>query len=878
MKASRIKHFSYTALALAVSLALFNQANAQEKGPFINSENKNGSQKIAVNTRRIPDKAHTKSQITGSFTQRTLEVMNTPASEKYLKNPRLSDAATFPMRLVSKLNDNPWRNSPKYPIPNKDLACFYGVPSYRTPVKFDLDTTPIKVTANTVTGDISEDNKQVLIYKGKVEVTQADRVLNTEKLVYSGQERTLTSTGGYVLHDPEYTVISENDLEHNLEDKTLTTTDATYLMNGSVISGTAKSLVIDNKKGTKTLKGATVSGCPIHKRSWHLSSSTFEIEKDDYFASAWNDVLYLGGIPVFYTPYANIPITKKRRSGLLPVSVEYNSGNGFSYSAPIYLNLAPNYDATLTPGRDAKHGALYEAEFRYMPFSNVSGTINGTYLPDDPRWYPENNDYKRWFINVKQNIWFLDHDMNIDIDYSKVRKDDYTYISDISQKNAAITDSSLVQSIKTTFDKDHFDASVELRQYQNMYSTTTFSTFRPFDILPQIKFRAYDTFGPVTAKFKSELTKFSLDKMVDKKTVGIKRAHAEQSLKYLVFEGYGSTADIEAIGFLTHYSQDDLRYMPDTYTQRLGFDKYDDSVTRALYYLSAHAKSTFERKVLDMNHTQTLEPEIKYQYIPYKDQNNIALYDTTRRYDDYYTLFSPLKYAGIDRIANLNSITAGVSTRLLDMHDKEVFRAGIAQAYNFSDNRVKLYQTDELSTNPKTPIEGMIDALPFDGVSVHAQAQYDPNKGSFYNYNASIRYTDVVTGFSVGSSYRYYKNGNYRIDDQTPVDLKQIGGEIKLPISANWSAFGASYKDLRQKYNIDTKVGLKYEECCYSVTLLYEDYMKMDWAEMKHTKDKIIGLQFELKGLFAVNVRGIDDPNGTGTHYIPSLDLANLNR
>ncbi|MGN1281222.1 MAG: LPS-assembly protein LptD [Succinivibrio sp.] len=878
MKASGIKQFSYTALAAAVSLALVNQAYAQEQGPVFSSEQLSHSEKIAVNTHRIPDKSKIRSQITGSFTQRTLEAMSSPASEKYLKNTRLSDAATFPMRLVNLLNDNPWKNSPKFPIPKKDLACFYGVPSYRTPVKFDQDTTPIRVTADTVSGDISEDNKQILVYRGKVEVTQADRILNTEKLIYSGQDKTMTSEGGYVLHDPEYTVSSDNRLEHNLEEKVLTTTDATYVMNGSVLSGTAESMVINNKAGTKTLKGATISGCPAHKRSWHLSSSSFEIEKDDYFASAWNDVLYLGNVPVFYTPYANIPITKKRRSGLLPISLEYSSGNGFSYTAPIYLNLAPNYDATLTPGRDAKHGNIYEAEFRYLPFNNVSGTINGTYLPNDPHWYPENNDYKRWFINVKQNIWFLDHDLNMDVDYSKVRNDDYTYISDISQKNAAITDSSLVQSFKTTYDRDHYDASVELRQYQNMYSTTTFSTFRPFDILPQIKFKAYDTFGPVTATFKSELTKFSLDKMVDSKTVGIKRAHAEQSLKYLVFDGYGSTVDLEAIGFLTHYSQDDLRYMPDTYTQRLGYAKYDDSVNRALYYLSAHAKSTFERKVLDMNHTQTLEPEFKYQYIPYKNQDNIALYDTTRRYDDYYTLFSPLKYAGIDRIANLNSVTAGLSTRLLDMHDKEIFRAGIAQGYNFSDNRVKLYQTDELSTNPRTPIEGMIDALPFEGVSVHAQAQFDPNKGHFYAYSASTRYTDAVTGFSIGASYRFYRDGNYKISDQTPIDLKQIGGEIKVPISSNWSAFGASYKDLKQKYNIDSKVGIKYEDCCYSVTLLYEDYMKMDWSENKHTKEKIIGLQFELKGLFALNVRGIEDPNGTGTHYIPSLDPTNLNR
>lgn len=113
-----------------------------------------------------------------------------------------------------------------------------------------------------------------------------------------------------------------------------------------------------------------------------------------------------------------------------------------------------------------------------------------------------------------------------------------------------------------------------------------------------------------------------------------------------------------------------------------------------------------------MNHTQTLEPEFKYQYIPYKDQSNIALYDTTNRYDDYYTLFSPHRYAGIDRIANINMATFGLTSRLLDAHDREVFRAALAQGYNFSDNRVKLRQTDTLSTNPRSPLEALIDVVP----------------------------------------------------------------------------------------------------------------------------------------------------------------------
>src|SRR5574344_735205 len=112
-----------------------------------------------------------------------------------------------------------------------------------------------------------------------------------------------------------------------------------------MLNGTAQKHVLDNKNGTKTFEKATLSTCPIDKRSWHLSSSSVTMKKGDAFGDAWNDVLYIGKVPVFYTPYAHFPITNKRRSGLLVPSAGFSTSTGISYAQPIYLNLATNYDA-----------------------------------------------------------------------------------------------------------------------------------------------------------------------------------------------------------------------------------------------------------------------------------------------------------------------------------------------------------------------------------------------------------------------------------------------------------------------------------------------------------------------------------------------------
>lgn len=901
MKKARIEKISLATIAIAVSIALCSNAYANAEtvkaNDLDNSNTKNYPSKqnsddsYSVKTTRLSKPITEHGQVTQNFATKTAEQMTLKTSEAFLKNLGFADSSTFPKRLLNTLAKNPWRAAPSSPIKYRDLACFYGVPSYRPPVKTTEDS-PVNVTADSVSGEMLQKNKQVLTYTGNVVVTQGDKEIVSDKVIYSGANRTLTTDGSSVLSSGEYTVHTDSPAQYDLDKKTISLQQSKYQMNGSVMNGEAKEHVNDGVEKTKLFKKATLSGCPIDRRSWHLYSSSISMKEGDSFGEAWNDVFFMGPVPVFYTPYANFPITNERKSGLLPAMVEYKSGSGLSYELPIYLNLAPNYDATVTPGHDSKHGNIYDLEFRYLPFKNFSGSINGTYLPNDSSFSrviensdgtseTDSTDHKRWFINLKNNLNFLQNDLNFILDYSKVRKGDYTYLSDISQKNAAITDSSLMQSLKATYVQDHYDLSAEARKYQSMYSTASYYTYRPFALLPQLKASVYDTAGSFRFRTKAEFTRFSIDKYTsDNKNVNMDRYHLEPSVHFNAYDSYGTTVDFGATGYLTHYQQNDLKYFSSSYKTRLGYSDYEESVNRALYLLEARAKTTLERKVLDMNHTQTLEPEIKYMYIPYKNQDNIALYDTTDRYSDYYTLFSPHYYAGIDRIANLNTITAGFTSRLLDAHDKEKVRFSIAQAVNLENNKVKLYQYSVLREKHSSPIQATIDAIPFNnGFSVHAAAQYETQDSRFTAYNTALRYTDSASGFMAGVSYRFFKDGNYLVTAPTTAeDLSQLGLEAKLPISANWTLFGASYRDLKQSYNIDTKLGLRYEDCCYAVSLLYENYLKYNYKNKIHESDKIIGLNIEFKGFYEINLRGINDPHGTSTHYLPSLMPTDLNR
>lgn len=80
-------------------------------------------------------------------------------------------------------------------------------------------------------------------------------------------------------------------------------------------------------------------------------------------------------MPVLAVPYFNFPIDDRRTTGLLSPTFGYSNESGVQLTAPVYLNLAPNYDLTLTPSYMSKRGAKLDAEFRYMTESFGSGRI-----------------------------------------------------------------------------------------------------------------------------------------------------------------------------------------------------------------------------------------------------------------------------------------------------------------------------------------------------------------------------------------------------------------------------------------------------------------------------------------------------------------------
>ena len=99
--------------------------------------------------------------------------------------------------------------------------------------------------------------------------------------------------------------------------------------------------------------------------------------------------------------------------------------------------------------------------------------------------------------------------------------------------------------------------------------------------------------------------------------------------------------------------------------------------------LSLDAGLVFEREAGSRDHlVHTLEPRLRYTWIPFRDQDDLPVFDTALPDLNLVQLFRTNRYVGADRLGDANELAAGLTTRLL--------RAESGQQYLDGDHRPAL--------------------------------------------------------------------------------------------------------------------------------------------------------------------------------------------
>lgn len=737
-----------------------------------------------------------------------------------------------------------------------DLAsqCMLGVPSYNRPlVKGDTNDLPVTINADSAKGNYPDN----ATFTGNVDINQGNsRLLADEVQLHQKQPegaqapvRTVDALGN-VHYDDNQVILKGPKAWSNLNTKDTNVWEGDYQMVGRQGRGTADLMKQRGENRYTILENGSFTSCLPGSNTWSVVGSEVIHDREEQVAEIWNARFKLGPVPIFYSPYLQLPVGDKRRSGFLIPNAKYSTSNYFEFYLPYYWNIAPNMDATITPHYIHKRGnIMWENEFRYLTKAGA-GLMEFDYLPSDKVFqdeHPSEGDKHRWMY-YWQHAGVMDQVWRFNIDYTKV-SDPY-YFNDFDSKYGSSTDGYATQIFSVGYAIENFDATVSSKQFQ-VFDTQTNSTY---GAEPQLDVNWYQNdVGPFDTHVYAQAVHFvNTNSDMPEAT----RLHIEPTIN-LPWSNDWASLNTEAKVMATHYQQKNI-------------DKYNanpnnandlaDSVNRVLPQFKMDGKLIFERDMgmLADGYTQTLEPRMQYLYVPYRDQSKIQNYDSSLLQSDYSGLFRDRSYGGLDRIASANQLTTGVTTRVYDDAAVERFNVSVGQIYYFTESRTG---DDKIQWEKDNKTGSLVWAgdtywRMTDRWGLRGGVQYDTRLDNIATGSAAIEYRRDEDRM-LQLTYRYASPEyiqatlpNYSTSDPYKDGISQVGTAASWPIADRWSVVGAYYYDTNTQKPADQMLGLQYNSCCYAIRVGYERKLNgWDTQNSQGKYDNVIGFNIELRGL-----------------------------
>ncbi|EMC1015858.1 MULTISPECIES: LPS assembly protein LptD [Enterobacter] len=746
-----------------------------------------------------------------------------------------------------------------------DLAsqCMLGVPSYNRPlVEGDTNSLPVTITADSSKGTYPDN----ATFTGNVDINQGNSRLQADEVQLHQKQpegavepvRTVDALGN-VHYDDNQVILKGPKAWSNLNTKDTNVWEGDYQMVGRQGRGKADLMKQRGENRYTILENGSFTSCLPGSNTWSVVGSEVIHDREEQVAEIWNARFKLGPVPVFYSPYLQLPVGDKRRSGFLIPNAKYSTSNYFEFYLPYYWNIAPNMDATITPHYIHKRGnIMWENEFRYLTQAGA-GLMELDYLPSDKVFqdeHPTEGDKHRWLF-YWQHAGVMDQVWRFNVDYTKVS--DSSYFNDFSSKYGSSTDGYATQKFSVGYAVQNFDATVSTKQFQ-VFSDQSTPTY---GAEPQLDVNWYqNNVGPFDTRVYAQAVHFvNTDSDMPEAT----RVHLEPTIN-LPWSNDWASLNTEAKLMATHYQQKNVDNYNTTNNAHL-----EESVNRTLPQFKMDGKLIFERDMglLADGYTQTLEPRMQYLYVPYRDQSNIQNYDSSLLQSDYSGLFRDRTYGGLDRIASANQLTTGVTTRVYDDAAVERFNVSVGQIYYFTESRTG---DDNINWEKDNKTGSLVWAgdtywRMTDRWGLRGGVQYDTRLDNIATSSAAIEYRRDEDRM-VQLTYRYASPEyiqatlpSYAGAEQYKDGISQVGGAASWPIADRWSIVGAYYFDTNANKPADQMVGLQYNSCCYALRVGYERKLN-GWNTVNNQSkyDNVIG--------FNVELRGLSSNYGLGTHQM----------
>ncbi|HEX4871521.1 MAG TPA: LPS-assembly protein LptD [Nevskiaceae bacterium] len=658
----------------------------------------------------------------------------------------------------------------------------------------------------------SEDGASRL--RGAVRLMQGGREFAAEALDFDETSRTVTVRNASRFRNAQLAIRSrEARFDLNAESGVFLDTDFVLLARSA--RGRARELIV-TRSGEAALVGSSYTTCAPGPGGWAIEASRIELDPAQGLGTARHARLRFLDVPVLYLPWFQFPIDDRRRSGLLYPTFGESDKTGFDLRWPVYLNLAPNYDATFTPRLMSSRGLQLGNQFRYL-LARGQGEAQFDYLDDDQ----VTGEPRR--LTRFHHEGLINRRLALRADFAEVS--DPAYYQDLGGSFESASLTHLERSASLTYQApDTYRLQVLAQTFQPLVSDLA-SVDEPYKRLPQITLDAEtrESRFNTRAGLEAELVNFARDSA----SVEGQRVNLVPYLRYRL--------ETPALYFT---SQADLHY---TGYQLTGLAPgATNQPSRTLPVLSAEAGLRFERATADGG-LQTLEPRGFALYVPYQDQDRLPLFDTGEPDFDVVQLFARNRYSGEDRISDAQHVAGSLTTRWIDPRTGFArWSASVGQLLRFEKPRVALpgLPTPESGA---TEFIGEIRYQFSEQLSSVLTGQWSPREDEFDRSNLALRYVDAERRRAFSAAYRYRREV-----------LEQTDLSAAWPLGTQWRVAARSRYSLKERQSLDHFAGVEYATCCWALTASYRRYI----ADSSGDFNSGVYLQLDLKGLTRIGSGG----------------------
>ncbi|HTM62894.1 MAG TPA: LPS assembly protein LptD [Gammaproteobacteria bacterium] len=634
------------------------------------------------------------------------------------------------------------------------------------------------------------------------------------------------------------------------------------------------------------LNRSSFSTCPPTNPSWHVNASHIVLNKNIGRGYATNARFYIKSVPVFYIPYLNFSIDHKRKSGFLwptignkPFNDTIYTGWGYFFTAPFYWNMAPNYDMTITPAYLSLRGIRFSDKFRYLTDIS-SGTLDVSVLPEDRLLksykafavnnYSNNSDpiiqaelqrlinsnTTRRSLSWRDNTVFNDHwSTHIDFNYAG---DDYI-LRDFGNDISESTQNQILQEGDLYYKSRNWNFIGRLQTYQTLHPINTSNVINQYRRAPQLILNGDypdQKFG-LEYFINTEATRFDI-----RNTPGI-TTESPIGNRFLVQPGISLPVYLPYF-FINPRAQ---LHMRSYNLYQMTPSTMPSSNQRSIPIFDMAMGFAFNRdmSLFGQMYQQTLEPQVYYVYIPYRNQASIPIFDTTVSTLTYDQIFNYNRFIGIDRIGDANQIGVGISSRMLESETGyEKVRMGVGEIIYFSNRRVTFCNDTSCTDNPfnpanhwrLSPISGLINYAVNPAWKLESNVIFEPIGKQLSNTTIGVHYKpDERHIVNLGYSYVFSSDRASPLSGATVSsaqnNLKLTDFSFSWPLSEGLSAVGRWSQNWNQEHLQNLMYGLQYDTCCWAVRIVGGNtFISLDPTQNNAPKyNPEFYIQFALKGL-----------------------------